>query len=186
MEPAFPLFRLPKNVIIEVIKKFPLRQFKKVLKSFNAPSELYLYRNPFEGACQIQQIFIQNFEMISFYDVYSLDDMLSINIEIVNFTHPISQKQFNQILKHWIRGSNPRVEDMSLSINKTDFVREKVYLNGIKCIEMSEETKRKIRRKHYQPLYVDMIQIRRKDGTSAVIATEYSENILGLHFIVLY
>ncbi|EFO90276.1 hypothetical protein CRE_23047 [Caenorhabditis remanei] len=159
---------------------------KKVLKSFNAPSELFLHRSPFEDTCQIQQIFIQNFEKISFDDVYTLDDMLSINTEIVSFTHTISQKQFNQFLKHWIRGSNPRLQDMSLSIHKTDVVSGKVYLNGIGFMEMSEETKREIRENYYRPIYVDMIQIRRNDGTPAVIATEDSANFLRIHFVVLH
>ncbi|KAF1760311.1 hypothetical protein GCK72_008558 [Caenorhabditis remanei] len=124
--------------------------------------------------------------MIIFYDVYSLDDMLSINIEHVNFAHPISQKQFNQFLKHWIRGSNPRLQDMALSINTTDFVRGKVYLNGIKCIEMSEKTKRKMSEDYFQPLFDDIIQIRRKDGTAAVIGTHKFEDILDIRFVVLH
>ncbi|KAF1760313.1 hypothetical protein GCK72_008561 [Caenorhabditis remanei] len=159
---------------------------KKVLKTFNAPSELFLHRSPFEDTCQIQQIFIQNCEILTFVDEYSLDDMLLVNSEIVSFSRPISQKQFNQFVKHWIRGSNPRVQHVFLSIDMADFVNGEVYLNGIKCMGMSEDAKREIRRMHSLPMYVDIIQIRRKDGTAAVIGIRKSENILDIHFVVLH
>ncbi|EFO94562.1 hypothetical protein CRE_06128 [Caenorhabditis remanei] len=157
---------------------------KKILKSFNTHNRLILDRNPFEDTCQIQQIFINNFEMIIFYDVYSLDDMLSL---LIIFSRSVRlSKQFNQFLKHWIRGFNPRLEDMSLSINKTDFVKGKVYLNGIKCIEMSEKTKRKMSENFFRPYFDDIIQIRRKDGTAAVIGTHKFEDILDIRFVVLH
>ncbi|EFO90253.1 hypothetical protein CRE_23087 [Caenorhabditis remanei] len=97
------------------------------------------------------------------------------------FTHSISQKQFNQFVKHWIRGSNPRLQHMILSIDIIDFACGEVYLNGIRWTVMKEEAKQKFREK-YRLSFVNMIQIKRKDGTTSVIATEESENI---HFIVL-
>ncbi|EFO94471.1 hypothetical protein CRE_13398 [Caenorhabditis remanei] len=145
-----------------------------------------LGRNPFEEACKVQRLFIQNYKSIAFHDVFSLDDMLSFNIEHVHFTRPISQKQFNRFLKHWIRGSNPRLQRMFLSIDKNDLVNGEIHLKGIRCMEMSEEAKREIRRKHRLSVSVDMIQIRRKDGTTAVIGTNDSGNILHVRFIVLH
>ncbi|KAF1760404.1 hypothetical protein GCK72_008653 [Caenorhabditis remanei] len=155
---------------------------RKILKHFNSPRELVLFQNPFGEVCQIQQIFIQNFDIIDFDAVYSLDDMLLVNSEKIDFTRPTTQKQFNKFLKHWIRGSNPRLQFLSLIIDATETVDGEIYLKGIKCIGMREDAKREIRRKHSLSVNVDMIQIRRKDGTAAVIATEKSENI---HFIVL-
>ncbi|KAF1760309.1 hypothetical protein GCK72_008556 [Caenorhabditis remanei] len=158
---------------------------REVLKHFNTPNNLYLSKNPFEEVSEIQKIFIQNFESVEFHDFYSLDDMLLVNSESAHFYHPTTQKQFNRFLKHWIRGSNPRLQYMSLFVHKTDSVSGEVYLNGIRCIVMSEDAKREIRQKHKLSANADMIQIRRKDGTPAVIATK-DENILYVRFIVLY
>ncbi|EFO90306.1 hypothetical protein CRE_23084 [Caenorhabditis remanei] len=157
---------------------------RQLLTQFNTPKILFLCKNPFEEACQTQQVLIQNFETIEFDDVYTLDDMLLVNSEKVRFAHPTTQNQFNRFLKHWIRGSNPRLQRMSLAIDNFDFVRGEINLNGIRRMEMSEEAKREIREKHSLPIHVDMIKIKRNDDIPAVIVTETreSENI---HFIVL-
>ncbi|EFO90262.1 hypothetical protein CRE_23080 [Caenorhabditis remanei] len=159
---------------------------RRVLKHFNSPSGLFLVKNSFEEACQIQQIFIQNCELIEFGDVHSLDDMLLINIQNVYFYHPISQKEFNRFLKHWICGSNPRLQHMTVSINKTGSVDEEAHFKGIKCMKVSKETKNKIGRMHGLSTHDDMIQIRRNDGTTAFIGTQKSENSLRVRFIVLH
>ncbi|EFP11897.1 hypothetical protein CRE_29297 [Caenorhabditis remanei] len=158
---------------------------REVLKEFNTPNKLVLDNNPFEEVSEIQQIFIQNFKTIVFYDFFSLDDMLLINIERANLYHPISQKQFNQFLKHWIRGSNPRLQHMLLIIDRADFVNGEVYLNGIRCTAMKEEANQDICRKHGL-LKGGMVQIRRKDGTPAVIATKFLDDRLYIHLIVLH
>ncbi|EFO90310.1 hypothetical protein CRE_23091 [Caenorhabditis remanei] len=156
---------------------------KEILKHFNTSNLLSLGRNPFEDTCQTQRVFIQNFETIEFCDVYSLDDMLLINIQKVVFTHSISRKQFNQFVKHWIHGSNPRLQRMDLSIDKIDFLSGDVYLKGIKCMKMSEDAKREIRQKH-ELLEGGMVQVRREDGTPAVIAT--NNHRPKIHLIVLH
>ncbi|EFO90298.1 hypothetical protein CRE_23099 [Caenorhabditis remanei] len=182
---------LLKDTIGNVNDLFVSRQLtdivsRRLLKQFNTPKTLILCKNPFEEACQTQQIFIQNCEVLEFGDVYTLDDMLLVNGEKVYFYHPTTHKQFNQFVKHWIRGSNPRLQHMSLSIDKTDVVSGAMYLNGIRCMEMSEDAKTEIRQKHKLSVNVDMIQIRRKDGTSAVIGIKKSDNIIYFHFIVLH
>ncbi|KAF1760299.1 hypothetical protein GCK72_008546 [Caenorhabditis remanei] len=158
---------------------------KEVLKCFNAPNELFLERNPFDEVCEIQKLFIQNYKMIAFPGVYSLDDMLLVNSEKVRFTKPISQKQFNQFLKHWIRGSNPRLQYMFLSIDNTDSVSSEEPLKGIDCFDVAEEDQQEICRKYRIKSYY-MVAIRRKDGTPAVIAAEDFLNVLCVRFIVFY
>ncbi|KAF1760294.1 hypothetical protein GCK72_008541 [Caenorhabditis remanei] len=158
---------------------------KEVLKHFNASSELLLERNPFEEACEFQQFFIQNYKRIAFRDVYSLDDMLLFNGKKAKFTHPISPKQINQFLKHWICGSNLRLQDMFLSIDNTNSVSREVLLKGIQCVDVAKEVRQEIYQKHCIDS-VHMVQIKRKDGTSAVIATNGFLNILYVYFIVLY
>ncbi|KAF1760342.1 hypothetical protein GCK72_008591 [Caenorhabditis remanei] len=159
---------------------------RTILKHFNTPSRLFLWKNPFEEACQTQQIFIQNLQFMEYHDVYSLDDMLLVNSENVDFCRPTTQNQLNQFLQHWIRGSNPRLQFMFLLINNTDVASGAMYLNGIRCMEMSEDAKIEIREKHKLSVDVDMIKIKRKDGTHAVIGTNESDNIIFFHFIVLH
>ncbi|EFO94608.1 hypothetical protein CRE_06105 [Caenorhabditis remanei] len=158
---------------------------KEVLKLFNAPSDMSLDRNPFDEAWEVQQFFIQNYKVFTFFDVYSLDDMLLVNSKRVNFYCPTTRIQFNQFLHHWIRGSNPRLQSMFLSIDITDYVSIEVLLKGIHYIDVAEEEELEICQKHN--IVSDyMVQIRRKDGTTAVIAMSEREPILNVHFVVLY
>ncbi|EFO94564.1 hypothetical protein CRE_06098 [Caenorhabditis remanei] len=158
-------------------------QSKRILKSFKDYNELTLRINPFKESCEIRKFFIQNLKLFVFYDVYSLDDMLLVNSEKVYFRRPTTQKQFNQFTKHWIRGSNPRLQDMSLSINNS--VSRDALLKGIHCINVAKEEQEEICRKH--KIVSDyMVEIRRKDGTPAVIATKDFNNILHIRFLVFY
>ncbi|KAF1760255.1 hypothetical protein GCK72_008501 [Caenorhabditis remanei] len=158
---------------------------QEILKHFNAPNELFLHRNPFDKACEIQKPFIQNFQSIVFHDFFSLDDMLLVNIEKVMFAKPISQKQFNRFVKHWTRGSNPRLQCMSLFIEITNSVSREEPLKGIDYVDVAEEDQLEICRKHRIKSYY-MVQIRRKDGTPAVIAAEDFGNVLHVNFLVFY
>ncbi|EFO94570.1 hypothetical protein CRE_06112 [Caenorhabditis remanei] len=160
-------------------------QSKQILKSFKDLNELTLESNPFEDTCEVQKLFIQNLKVIRFNDAYSLDDMLLANSVRVDLCHPISQKQFNQFVKHWIRGSNPRLQRMSLSIVDSNSVSREVLLKGIQCVDVTEEKQQEICRKH-RILSDYMVQIRRKDGTPAVIATKDYENIFYISFFVFY
>ncbi|EFO94573.1 hypothetical protein CRE_06121 [Caenorhabditis remanei] len=160
---------------------------KEVLKHFNARIELSLYRNPFDETCEIQKFFIQNYKRIAFWGVYSLDDMLLFNGKKVRFINPISPKQFNQFIKHWIRGSNPRLQTMFLMTHNSNFLSREVLLKGIHCVDVAKEVKLKIHQKH-RLVSDSLVQIRRKDGTPAVIVTDNLVllNVLYVRFIVLH
>ncbi|EFO94575.1 hypothetical protein CRE_06100 [Caenorhabditis remanei] len=160
-------------------------QSKRILNTFKNLNQLNLYGNPFEDTCQIQQIFIQNFGMIRYHDVYSLDDMLLVNSEIVKFCCSTTQKQFNQFLKHWIRGSNSRLQRMDLDIENSESVSRDMLLKGIHYVDVAKEEQLEICRKH-RIASDNMVEIRRKDGTPAVIATTNDGNYPNIHLIVLY
>ncbi|EFO94389.1 hypothetical protein CRE_13406 [Caenorhabditis remanei] len=121
---------------------------RELLEHFKNANELTLGWNLFGEACEVQKFFIQNCNNLIFRDDVSLDDMLLVNSKSVELYRSISEKQFIQFLKHWIRGSNPRLQYMNLFIDTTDLVDGKVYLNGINWIETSEESKKEIRQKH--------------------------------------
>ncbi|EFO94480.1 hypothetical protein CRE_13405 [Caenorhabditis remanei] len=158
---------------------------REILEHFKNANKLILDRNPFEEACEVQKFFIQNFISIGFHEDVSLDDMLLVNSKRVEFSRPISEKQFIRFLKHWIRGSNPRLQYMNLFIDTTNLDNGKVYLKGIRCIEMSEESKKEIRQKHGIS-DIEMVKIRREEGTTAVIATVDYGTFLYVRFYVLY
>ncbi|EFO94569.1 hypothetical protein CRE_06111 [Caenorhabditis remanei] len=160
-------------------------QSKRILNTFKNLNKLNLYENPFEDTCEVRKLFIQNFGKIRFSGIYSLDDMLLVNSENVRFWSSTTQKQFNQFIKHWIRGSNPRLQRMSLSIDETDSVSRDVLLKGIRYVDVAKEKQLEICRKHK----IDsdyMVEIRRKDGTPAVIAVNERRHFLNVHFVVLY
>ncbi|KAF1760252.1 hypothetical protein GCK72_008498 [Caenorhabditis remanei] len=174
-----------KNVDFATIGGVTGIRTKEILKTFKDLNELFLRNNPFEDSCEVQKLFIENFKAVIFLDVYSLDDMLLANCEIVNFRRPTTHKQFNRFVKHWIRGSNPRLQCMYLSINDSNSVSRDVLLKGIQCVDVAEEKQLEICRKH-GIVSDNMVEIRRKDGTPAVIATKDSENILYIRFLVFY
>ncbi|EFO94585.1 hypothetical protein CRE_06108 [Caenorhabditis remanei] len=158
---------------------------KEILNTFKDLNKLSLYGNPFEDTCEVRKLFIQNFGMIRFSGIYSLNDMLLVNSENVIFWSSTTQKLINQFLKHWIRGSNPRLQRMSLSIHEIDSVSRDVLLKGIRCVDVAEEEQLEICRKHR--IASDyMVEIRQKDGTPAVIATTNDGNYPNIHLIVLY
>ncbi|KAF1760307.1 hypothetical protein GCK72_008554 [Caenorhabditis remanei] len=109
--------------------------------------------------------------------------MLFVNSEKVYFRRPTTQKQFNRFTKHWIRGSNPRLRDMSLSIDNS--ASRDALLKGIHCVDVPEEEQEEICRKH-KTVSDDMVKIRRNDGTPAVIATTDFNNVLHIRFLVFY
>ncbi|EFP11871.1 hypothetical protein CRE_29335 [Caenorhabditis remanei] len=174
-----------KNVDFATIGGVTGIRTKEILKNFKDLNELFLRNNPFEDSCEVQKLFIENFKAIIFNDVYSLDDMLLANSEIVNFRRPTTHKQFNRFVKHWIRGSNPRLQCMSHRINNSDSVSREVLLKGINCFDVAEEEQQEICQTH-GIISDDMVKIRRKDGTPAVIATKDFENILHIRFLVFY
>ncbi|KAF1760735.1 hypothetical protein GCK72_008984 [Caenorhabditis remanei] len=179
-----------KNVIksvdhLVVFEHNTVFRIREILKYFKNPNELTLERNPYEEACEVQKFFIQNYNNLVFRDDVSLDDILLVNSERVELSRPISQKQFNRFLKHWIHGSNPRLQYMNLFIDTTDLIRENVYLKGIECLEISEESMKEIRQNHGIDDN-DMVQIKRNEGTAAVIAMKDCETFLYVRFYVLY
>ncbi|EFO90274.1 hypothetical protein CRE_23076 [Caenorhabditis remanei] len=160
-------------------------QSRKILQNFKDLNELTLRSNPLKDTCEVQKFFIQNFEFIKFHGIYLLDDILLTNSEGVIITRPISQKQFNRFVKHWIRGSNPRLQNMSLSIDITNSVSGDLLLKGIPCDELEEEEQQEI----CQELSIQsdyMVVVRRNDGTSAVIASNKYENNIHIYFFTFY
>ncbi|EFO90296.1 hypothetical protein CRE_23049 [Caenorhabditis remanei] len=59
--------------------------------------------------------------------------------------------------KSKVHGLVPGGVRMDLSIDKTDFENGKVYLKGIKCTEMSEETKNDVRNYRDRRLDIHLI-----------------------------
>ncbi|EFP11850.1 hypothetical protein CRE_29334 [Caenorhabditis remanei] len=115
------------------------------------------------------------------FEVQSLKD----TIGNVDDLYVADEKQFNRFVKHWIRGSNPRLQYMSLFIEITNSVSREEPLKGIDYVDVAEEDQLEICRKHRIKSYY-MVQIRRKDGTPAVIAAEDFGNVLHVCFLVFY
>ncbi|EFO90308.1 hypothetical protein CRE_23095 [Caenorhabditis remanei] len=158
---------------------------RQVLRWFADTKNLFLDRSPFETPLEIQQIFMQNYDKLVYCGLFSVDDMLILNSERTELTHPKTQKDFNRFIKNWIGGSNTRINFVSLLIHKTGFDVENTYLDGIRCMVVNEATEKEIREEHEFPDGVDMNQIRREDGTTAVVVAEHLMTVLHVHFIIL-
>ncbi|EFP11872.1 hypothetical protein CRE_29338 [Caenorhabditis remanei] len=73
-------------------------------------------------------------------NIMKLDDLLIINsktIEINNMNW--TEKELNRFLKNWIKGSNPRMERLSIHFFSLEVTNLFEILKGIKCMEMPAE-----------------------------------------------
>ncbi|KAF1760247.1 hypothetical protein GCK72_008493 [Caenorhabditis remanei] len=131
------------SYVKSILKHFPTRRLSFENDIFN------LLQDPYP-------VLIQNYdELVIEPLLYSpnrmeLDDLLIINsktIEINNIDW--TGKQLNRFLKHWIKGSNPRMEKLSIEFFFTLEVSNKSdILKGIKCMEMPAEHTRWFKSSH--------------------------------------
>ncbi|KAF1760428.1 hypothetical protein GCK72_008677 [Caenorhabditis remanei] len=127
-----------------------------------------------------KEVLIQNYDelrIISEGDMsIILDDLLMINskiamLEDVNWTG----KEVNQFIKHWIKGSNPRLETLDIFSRGEAFNRT-IALKGIRYKEIPANHVRKFKTLHQESLDVEGgYDIIRHDGTTATVTFDYDE-----------
>ncbi|EFP02192.1 hypothetical protein CRE_25022 [Caenorhabditis remanei] len=141
------------------------------LRTMSESRTLAIASPAFANPAEYQDILILNSKSIfigfSFdFDLkISLDDILIINSKLIHImSRHITDKTINRYLKHWIQGSNPRMENMRLEFEPNRIFDEEVILRGLKY-----RRARLIRQN--QP----KICIRRKDGTNGIIVLHLAE-----------
>ncbi|KAF1745935.1 hypothetical protein GCK72_022383 [Caenorhabditis remanei] len=127
--------------------------------SFNDPS---CYRN----------ILIQNLDalVLGYKDMslkIGLDDLLLMNSKEISIRSPnLTNKMVNQFLKHWIEGSNPRMENARFRFVNNQIVTKETILKGLQYqgmlldeVNVNEQNK-------------EVYYIFRRDGTAGLISIE--------------
>ncbi|CAL2038307.1 unnamed protein product [Caenorhabditis brenneri] len=148
----------------------------RVLKMIIPRSEIFLDFGIFENRRPPKHILIQNYDVYNCHEnsqllswTRPLDDLLCANSrEISTNISRFSEKDINKLLKLWIRGSNPRLQ--TLSIFNTQFDYDNVLREIQNCV-VSEDQENVF--KSYTVLDdIDVKgarEIRRMDGTVAGI-----------------
>ncbi|KAF1745937.1 hypothetical protein GCK72_022385 [Caenorhabditis remanei] len=137
--------------------------------SFNDPSG---YRN----------ILIQNFDalVLGYEDMslkIGLDDLLLMNSKKISIqSETLTDKMINQFLKHWIEGSNPRMEKAHFNFVNNQIVTKETILKGLQYqgmlldeVNVNEQNK-------------EVYYIFRRDGTAGLISIERDDQENVVHF----
>ncbi|EFO93347.1 hypothetical protein CRE_24769 [Caenorhabditis remanei] len=150
-----------------------------LVKNFPSRS-LVLGGGVFECLERPKEVLIQNYDelrIISKGDMsIILDDLLMINskiamLEDVNWTG----KEVNRFIKHWIKGSNPRLEFLDIFSRGESFNRT-VALKGIRYTEIPADHVRKFKTLDHEKFEVEGgYDIMRHDGTTATVTFDYDE-----------
>ncbi|CAL2038525.1 unnamed protein product [Caenorhabditis brenneri] len=140
-------------------------EFSRIaLESFQFHDEFYLQRIPFERdeVGRMNKIFMKN-----------LCEVSDIQMNITDLT----EKDFNILLKLWVKGSNPRLKYFYATT--FDLLDRKIILKGINCSQIPLDNEEVHRRKidvHYQETQLaGGSRIKRFDGTTAVVAIDEAE-----------
>ncbi|EFO93333.1 hypothetical protein CRE_24767 [Caenorhabditis remanei] len=153
-----------------------------LLKYFPSRS-LVLDDNVFECLEHPEEVLIQNYDELEITldedldeSVLILDDLLMMNSKTVvlgdvNWTG----KEVNQFIKHWMKGSNPRLETLDIfSIGKA--FNRTVALKGIRYMEMPADHVRRFKTLDHEKFEVEGgYDIIRHDGTTATVTFDYDE-----------
>ncbi|CAL2037714.1 unnamed protein product [Caenorhabditis brenneri] len=115
----------------------PRDYVKKVLDTFLPDlNELYLIRNPYSrGDTRLQKMLVQNVDKfdlggLNSFEKLNFEDLLICNARYITFSLNQQFDNFNQFLKLWIKGSNRRLQKLTIE-QRTSFNQEDI-LKGIK------------------------------------------------------
>ncbi|KAF1760430.1 hypothetical protein GCK72_008679 [Caenorhabditis remanei] len=105
-----------------------------------------------------------------------LDDLLMMNSKTVLFGDVNwTGKEVNQFIKHWMKGSNPRLETLEIFSRGEAFNRT-IALKGIRYMEMPANHVRKFKTLDHEKFDVEGgYDIIRHDGTTATVKFDYDD-----------
>ncbi|EFP11834.1 hypothetical protein CRE_29303 [Caenorhabditis remanei] len=96
--------------------EFSAEDVKGIWNAFRTCETLDINRFVYEGNEEkFQKILMRNYTTLRFFEntTLSLDDLLTINSShAMFFPASFTEKVLNRFLKHWIKGSNPRLESI--------------------------------------------------------------------------
>ncbi|EFP11869.1 hypothetical protein CRE_29336 [Caenorhabditis remanei] len=118
---------------------------KSILKHF--PTRRLSFDNDvFNNLENPHPVLIQNYDELVIDPLFEspntlqLDDLLIINSKIIEiYNMNWAEKELNRFLKHWMKGSNPRMERLSIYFFSQETLNNSKILKGIKYVEMPVE-----------------------------------------------
>ncbi|KAF1760243.1 hypothetical protein GCK72_008489 [Caenorhabditis remanei] len=126
---------------LNITRTFSPTYFLRILQKFPSAKQLHVSQNPFK-LCQSEQqkILIQNYDILKLqsrrvdqlWENFPLDDLLIINSRrVLITTENFTNKNLNQFLKHWLKGSNPRLELLHIQSKNVAGFDAEIALKGI-------------------------------------------------------
>ncbi|EFP11846.1 hypothetical protein CRE_29344 [Caenorhabditis remanei] len=169
----------------DIYNKEFIETFKNVENLYNAGRFLYEGR---ETECH--QILMRNYTCLDFFHstTLGLDELLMINsINCTFFYESFTEKEMNMFLKHWIKGSNPRLECLFTHSKRGVGIDEKCLLRGIEYTEAPASREKIFHINDVPPesYFVEGgVDIKRKDGKMATLIISYTETSVPVQMFV--
>ncbi|KAF1745928.1 hypothetical protein GCK72_022376 [Caenorhabditis remanei] len=152
------------------MRHFPsVRSVTSFSPSFNDPS-------------QYRHILIQNLDILSLgYEDMSLkiglDDLLMMNSKTISIKSPtLTGKMVNQFFKHWIKGSNPRMEFAHFEFVNNQLLNKETLLKGLYYEDVRLNSPMR------ENVEVDGYDIVRNGGTAGTISIEQTDQGRNVYF----
>ncbi|EFP01257.1 hypothetical protein CRE_24436 [Caenorhabditis remanei] len=186
--PHFKSFRktFESFTILKIVREYTDEEARDLLKLFIPVKKLYLDCNPFtnkdENNKLLQEVFIQNFNHLdlNWRSSLAIDNLLIMNSKVITISsEKLSEHVLNRFIKHWMAGSNPRLEYLELSSDDDRIINEEAVLKGVNYQKMPSTHRRYLENPPFinnpDYAYIDGgYDVRRADGTTAsVLFNEY-------------
>ncbi|EFP01296.1 hypothetical protein CRE_24438 [Caenorhabditis remanei] len=144
----------------------------------NFPTEILSLSNDlFESGKPPNEVLIQNYDELaiepSLPSTITLDDLLMMNSRYIEVSElVITEKDVNRFIKHWTKGSNPRMERICISFKDYRPTDKDLVLRDLSYVKLPADQKRYF--KHNKCWYrvetvYGGVDIWRRDGTLATI-----------------
>ncbi|KAF1760414.1 hypothetical protein GCK72_008663 [Caenorhabditis remanei] len=162
-----------------ILKNFPTRRLEIMNDIFD------ILEDPYPVLIQnYDQLVIRpGFELAS---ALKLDDLLITNSKTIDFNNlDWKEKELNRFLKHWMKGSNPRMETIQIHFVSPEPLNKSNIFKGIKCSVVPAEHTR-VFKTSVGKIYAfrEGIDFYRKDGIKATIT--FSNDGFHSYLFVMY
>ncbi|EFO93335.1 hypothetical protein CRE_24766 [Caenorhabditis remanei] len=162
-----------------------------LLVKYFVPRWLVLDGGAFECLERPKEVLIQNYDELEITSVggvsIKLDDLLMVNSKVVTIGYiNWTEKEINRFIKHWMKGSNPRLEILEIFLtSRGEAFNRTVALKGIRYMEIPADHVRKF--KTFDQVNLDIegdYDFQRSDGTTATVTFNYGEESVLLQMYV--
>ncbi|EFO85439.1 hypothetical protein CRE_23668 [Caenorhabditis remanei] len=115
---------------------------QKALKQFSSVTSVTAFSPSFNDPSHYSNILIQNLDTLSLGHEnmalkIGLDDLLLMNSKAMSIQSPtLTDKMLNQFFKHWIKGSNPRMDVAHFAFVNDQVVNKEIILKDLHCQEV--------------------------------------------------